>query len=183
MAFWARLPGARMDAVGWADKAGNLWLFGGDGEDSSLTAGGLSDLWEYSVGQWTWIGGPKTANQKGVYGTQAVAAASNQPGARTSATSWIDASGNLWLFGGEGIDSAGTAGPLNDLWKYSGGQWAWIGGANLAYQNGSYGVLGTASPGNIPNPRYGAVRWTDRSGNLWLFGGNGDFNDLWEYQP
>jgi N-acetylneuraminic acid mutarotase len=179
----SNLPGARMDAVGWADKAGNLWLFGGDGEDSSLTAGGLSDLWEYSVGQWTWIGGPKTANQKGVYGTQAVAAASNQPGARTSATSWIDASGNLWLFGGEGIDSAGTAGPLNDLWKYSGGQWAWIGGANLAYQNGSYGVLGTASPGNIPNPRYGAVRWTDRSGNLWLFGGNGDFNDLWEYQP
>jgi len=32
--------------------------------------------------------------------------------------SWSDASGNLWLFGGEGFDSTGTEGTLNDLWEY-----------------------------------------------------------------
>jgi len=31
---------------------------------------------------------------------------------------WTDASGNFWLFGGNGFDSAGTQGYLNDLWKY-----------------------------------------------------------------
>jgi hypothetical protein len=39
-------------------------------------------------------------NASGVYGTQGTAAASNVPGARYSASSWIDSSGNLWLFGG-----------------------------------------------------------------------------------
>ena len=31
---------------------------------------------------------------------------------------WIDAAGNLWLFGGQGLCSSGTVGYLNDLWKY-----------------------------------------------------------------
>jgi hypothetical protein len=32
----------------------------------------------------------------GVYGTQGAASASNAPGARSDASSWIDVSGNLW---------------------------------------------------------------------------------------
>jgi len=42
----------------------------------------------------------------------------------------------------------------------------------------------------MPGPRSGAARWTDQSGNLWLFGGsvfpkpNASFlNDLWEFNP
>jgi len=31
----ANVPGARYGAVSWADKNGNLWLFGGDGFDST----------------------------------------------------------------------------------------------------------------------------------------------------
>jgi hypothetical protein len=54
----------------------------------------------------------------GVYGSQGTAAAGNVPGARYPAVSWTDASGNLWLFGGWGYDSAGTSGYLNDLWMY-----------------------------------------------------------------
>jgi hypothetical protein len=30
----------------------------------------------------------------------------------------MDASGNFWLFGGLGMDSTGTLGYLNDLWKF-----------------------------------------------------------------
>jgi hypothetical protein len=38
------------------------------------------------------------------------------PGARQSAVVWTDTSGNVWLFGGDGDDSTGGAGVLNDLW-------------------------------------------------------------------
>jgi hypothetical protein len=62
---------------------------------------------------------PGTENgQSGVYGTLGTAASPNLPGGRLGAASWIDASGNLWLFGGQGDDSTGAQGYLNDLWKY-----------------------------------------------------------------
>jgi len=41
------------------------------------------------------------------------------PGARSSFSSWIDSSGNMWLFGGYGYDSSGDLGYLNDLWQYN----------------------------------------------------------------
>jgi hypothetical protein len=49
-----------------------------------------------------------------VYGMQGVASPGNVPGAREGASPWIDASGNLWLFGG-----SGDAGSYNDLWKFT----------------------------------------------------------------
>jgi hypothetical protein len=186
----SNVPGARLYPTIWADGNGNIWLFGGQGLDSTGTQAFLNDLWEYSAGQWTWIGGSNLGNQKGTYGTQGTAAASNIPGARTEAMHWTDAAGNLWLFGGIGYDSTGTAGDLNDLWKYSAGQWTWIGGSNLANQKGIYGTRGTPAVGNVPGARYDASTWTDSAGNLWLFGGATydsasnafvDFNDLWEY--
>jgi hypothetical protein len=45
-------------------------------------------------------------------------AATNVPGARQWQANWIDSSGNLWVFGGDGYDSGGSLGYLNDLWKY-----------------------------------------------------------------
>jgi hypothetical protein len=32
--------------------------------------------------------------------------------------SWVDAAGNLWFFGGDGYDSTGAQGYLNDLWEF-----------------------------------------------------------------
>ena len=70
------------------------------------------------VNLWTWVSGSNTYLQKGIYGTKGTAASSNIPGARNSAVSWLDSSGKLWLFGGDGYDSAGNQGLLNDLWQY-----------------------------------------------------------------
>jgi N-acetylneuraminic acid mutarotase len=189
------VPGARADSVTWTDASGNLWLFGGQGNDTKGCSSGsepclLNDIWKYGNGEWAWMGGSNIADGVGVYGTQGTSAPKNFPGAREGAVTWIDASGNLWLFGGYGVDSMNVAGDLNDLWKYSGGQWTWMAGSAGASQTGIYGTQGTPSAGNVPGAREWGVGWTDRSGNLWLFGGfdpwiaaGGDFNDLWEYQP
>jgi N-acetylneuraminic acid mutarotase len=114
------------------------------------------------------------------------------PGARRGAVTWLDSSGNVWLFGGQN-ESAGTFGYLNDLWKYtpSSGQWTWVGGSNTADVSGAYGTQGVTAATNVPGARYGAVTWTDASSNVWLYGGYGYdsagilgyLNDLWEYSP
>jgi hypothetical protein len=73
------------------------------------------------------------------------------------------------------------------------GAWTWVGGGSTLSGSGNrgvYGTLGVPAPGNMPGGREGAIRWTDRSGNFWLFGGYGAdsvgsnlgyLNDLWEY--
>ncbi len=199
-------PGAHAYAVSLVDSAGNVWLLGGDGMASSGTGGLLNDLWKFSNGQWTWVSGSDVGAEPGVngawqgtgvYGTKGVADATNVPGARSGASGWADSSGNLWLFGGEGVDSMGKLGPLNDLWKYSNGEWTWMAGSNLANQFGTYGTQSAGAPGNTPGGRTGASTWTDSQGNLWLFGGLGAddatvgkcnllpepclLNDLWKY--
>jgi N-acetylneuraminic acid mutarotase len=188
------IPSGRDSEAVWTDAAGNFWLFGGEGLDSTRTDGILNDLWEYtpSTGFWTWVGGSSTAGAVGVYGTKGVASTSNVPGARIGATTWIDTSGNLWLFGGQ--MSPSTQETLNDLWKYNpaNATWTWVSGASdVANSAGIYGTKGTASSSNSPGARYYANSFKDTSGNLWLFGGYGYdlagklnlLNDLWRFSP
>jgi N-acetylneuraminic acid mutarotase len=197
-------PGSREGAATWTDSSGHLWLFGGLGFDSTGAQGYLNDLWEFDPATlaWTWVDGTSTLGdysmQAGVYGTRGKAAAANIPGARLAAVAWTDKSGNLWLFGGDGLDSTGLEGELNDLWEFSPTtrEWTWMAGPStvacyLCGQAGAYGVMGHAAAGNLPGGRDSAVAWTDQSGNLWLFGGNGYdatddlalLNDLWEFNP
>ena len=43
----------------------------------------------------------------------------NQPGSRGGASAWTDATGHLWMFGGQGVSPGGSpGGDMNDLWKY-----------------------------------------------------------------
>lgn len=81
------------------------------------------------------------------------------------------------------------------------GEWAWMGGndtllssagrSTLDCNPGVYGTLNQPAASNLPGGRLGAVSWTDKSGHLWLFGGDGCdeddaevlLNDLWEYDP
>jgi hypothetical protein len=115
------LPGGRFEGTSWTDKEGHFWLFGGDGFDSLANNGMLDDLWEFdpSTTEWTWMGGSNVANQIGVYGVLGTPASGNTPGARDNASIWVDSLGNLWLFGGYGLDSAGGFGGLNDFWEFN----------------------------------------------------------------
>jgi hypothetical protein len=218
-------PGGRQTAASWIDAAGNLWLFGGEGQDASGTPNGiLNDLWMYNItsNQWTFVVGSTAANKDGVYSLQPLVGAADttsaagtvgltgatpnlMPGSRWGATAWTDAAGNLWLFGGWGLDATGTHGNgyLNDLWVYTPnttagqpGTWTWVKGSNSGNQNGNYGpetrpyfTLVDWTPG----ARRGAVSWVDRLNQLWLSGGqgydstsatgDGYLNDLWRYLP
>jgi hypothetical protein len=176
-------PGARAGAVGWVDSSGNLWLFGGDS---------YTDLWEFSPtsNMWTWVSGSNTSGAA-IYGAKGVAAPSNTPGARGGAVSWVDSSGNFWLFGGGAVNSGGQPTDLNDLWEFNptSKEWMWVRGSSTANAQGVYGTLGVPATSNVPGARATSVSWTDKSGNFWLFGGYytagpiSDFNDLWEFNP
>ena len=188
----ANKPGSRYGSQTWVDAAGNLWLYGGYGTDENAS-GILNDIWKYNplTNEWTWITGDKLIDQPAVYGTKGISDAANKPGARYVSTSWADTNGNLWLFGGYGMDENNT-GTLNDMWKYnpSVNEWTWINGDKIIDQTASYGTTGIPSPSNKPGARYVSSAWTNANGELWLFGGygfdqhlSGYLNDLWKYNP
>ena len=201
-------PSGRGEAATWTDSHGRLWLFGG-----FLTQGSnlytMNDLWEFdpATNQWTWQGGSSSppcsiiqsnmnCGKPGVYGSKGAAAAGNFPGGRSDAASWTDASGNLWLYGGNGFDSIGQLGELNDLWEFNPETmlWTWVDGdaklPGTGYGNpGIYGTMGTPAAGNNPGALTFAMTWSDAAGNAWLFGGwgfdvngaDGLPNNLWKF--
>ncbi|MEO8405156.1 MAG: kelch repeat-containing protein [Chitinophagaceae bacterium] len=186
----ANTPGSRRYAATWVDVAGNLWLFGGEGNGVS-GAGYLNDLWKYdmSVDQWIWMNGDNTTGNNGAYGIQGVADVNNKPGSRERPLAWVDATGNFWMMGGRGFAGTGGLGDLNDLWQYnpSTNQWTWVKGDVFANSNGVYAIQGAANVNNKPGARYGATGFQDAVGNFWLYGGvgyaeNGEsrLDDLWK---
>lgn len=193
------VPGGRQPGAGWTDNSGHLWVFGGYASDANGNLGNLNDLWEFnsSTNEWAWMSGSNlvgsNGGQPGVYGTLGVPAPGNVPGSRAGASSWTDSNGNLWLFGGVGVDASGNTGYLDDLWEFNPSTklWTWMGGNNLAGRPGVYGTLGVPAAGNVPDGRSSVAHWRDNQGNFWLLGGAdgqsyiywGDFNDFWEYQP
>ncbi len=201
----ANNPGARGFSMTWTDNNGRLWLFGGYGYDANGNSEDFNDLWVFDpslgqYGEWAWMGGGNIGGQTGIYGTLGRHAAANTPGWREEAVTWTDDNGNLWLFGGNGIDAAGNQGSLNELWQFNPrlgqyGEWAWMGGSNTVGSNGGqtgvYGTLGVPAATNIPGGRADLVSWTDSNGKFWLFGGYGVgadgnwgiLNDLWEFDP
>lgn len=164
-------PGAHYLSAIWFDAAGNLWLFGGSGYDANGNYGVMNDLWQYSIGSgtWTWLGGSPFGYTAGTY--PANTGGTGWPGAHSSFAYSIDATGNLWIFGGYAADGAGTMGYLNDVWEFdfSAKTWTWVSGSNApnvaATYPASYG--GTGQIGSLLSPS----GWFDSSGRFWVFGG------------
>jgi N-acetylneuraminic acid mutarotase len=171
-------PQARRGAVSWTDSSGRLWMFGGNGYDSEGASETFGDLWQLSPESTGW---------------RLMSTSSEAPAARAYATSWTDATGDLWLFGGQSRDANGTAYVLNDLWKFSvaSGQWTRVSRSTSKNMPGVYGLAGVSADGNPPGGRSNAVSWIDSAGTLWLFGGYGidstgavgTLNDLWQFAP
>jgi hypothetical protein len=187
-------PGGRDSAATWTDGKGNYWFYGGSGVDANGAAGFLDDMWELTPSAspilWTFLGGDSTitCGTYGGCGHVASYGTPQTPGGRAGASTWIDGSGNLWLFGGNGMGTDINQFPdyHNDLWEFIPNTgWTFVSGDQTFFQPGVY-----TAPGK-PGGREYASSWTDSKGNFWLFGGfgidvNGEqgyLSDLWEYSP
>ena len=193
-------PGNREFATTFTANDGTFWLFGGFGLDGRQEKGDLNDLWKFdpASGAWTWVSGTSEltcspgplieCGQSPVLGTQGVPAKTNTPGATQMAAGWATSDGKLWLYGGGTAENQGNGGLPNLLWSFdiATSMWTWLGGKQV--ENGSsipatYGTKGVASPSNDPGGRTQAATWTDKAGHLWLFSGDQQPNDMWEYDP
>ena len=119
-------PGGRDFAASWTDKQGRKWLFGGLGFPYLSPLGPqlpsyLNDLWVYDpfvapAGGWIPANLPIYVNGTGATATAEVrldpligaegnVPTGSAPGSRWGSSSWTDpTSGNLYLFGGQGVD-------------------------------------------------------------------------------
>jgi Chitobiase/beta-hexosaminidase C-terminal domain len=199
------VPGARVKSGSFTEANGNLWLFGGQGYDASGTLGMMNDLWEFlptavntvtgANGVWVWMGGSSAANSIGTNnGTPAAT-----PGSRYAMASWTDAHGRFWIFGGYGnAPGAGTDLYLSDLWRFDPTAANSATGLNGVWRYAGTGSVSSEFSGRWPAERWNPVSWTDNSGYLWLYGGDGHqvdtaapgsgwvenvLDDLWRYNP
>jgi N-acetylneuraminic acid mutarotase len=114
------------------------------------------------------------------------------PGSRKGAHMSIFSDDSIMMFGGEGSDSTGNKGPLNDMWIfYSQSQkWYWIGGNNTATKQGIYNSLYSEG---YPGSRYNYQMVSLANQSVVMFGGVGYdskppsiveyLNDFWRYDP
>lgn len=173
----ANTPGSRMGSVMWFNTAGDtLWLFGGYGYDSNGSLGRLNDLFCYVNGKWAWIKGSKLVNQTGVYGSQGVGSATNNPPGLSGMKVWVNSTGKAYMFGGVAQNTSGTLVSQNTLWKFTGTNWVWINGNNssLPWYN-IFGVPGDYQSYYTPSGRSNFCMAGDANG-FFIFGGEGYFN-------
>jgi hypothetical protein len=158
-------------AQSWVDLNGNLWMFGGE-DNNTVAPYGFSDLWKYDIAanMWTWMKGPDIPGQPGIYGIKGVPnILNNPPPSIENAASWTSNSGDLYL-----LEHTSNA-----LWKYNiaSNMWTWIKGAPASPV--VYGIKGVED--SLNNPGGSAYsRWKDNNGFFWKFDGGGL---LWRYNP
>src|ERR1017187_5162494 len=175
-------PSGRWIHSKWKDDNGNFWIFGG--QDNAVHTFG--DLWRFNptTNVWTWMSGTSTPNDTTTIGTPCIPAVNNKPGNRMENRSCWTRCGNFMMFGG-----ANPSHFLNDLWNYNvaTNEWTLINGSVITNNHGSYGTVMVSSATNLPPSRMGSVAWSDNSGNLWMFGGEGfnfvQYNDMWRFVP
>jgi hypothetical protein len=81
---------------------------------------------------WAYMGGNTNVNMNGVYPpSKGMEGVEYFPGGRDRCLLWGDSRGDIWLFGGYGLDSINPSvnrNTLNDLWRYrlSTHLWTWV---------------------------------------------------------
>ena len=190
----ANTPGARSQTSMSRDANGNMYLFGGFGNDNGYFYGGLNDLWKFNVAtsQWAWVAGSNTAFQLGNYGSKGVSAPTNVPGFRSGQSMVTDNLGRIWMYGG--TEHVGGYQNMSDMWRYNpaSGMWTWMAGSNQYNYFGTYGTKGVATLGTNPPGRSGCGMSIDNTNqNIWVLGGLTrdypgfgvfqQYSDVWRY--
>ncbi len=162
MVFDASYKPSAREHCGGGIKGGNeIWMFGGINNDGGMS----SDMWVFDIAQnkWAWVEDRGAAPNYTDFGVESATA---HPGLRRRAATAMDASGNIWLFGGEGYSTmvSGYSISRNDVWKYNTTtrKWTWVAGPS---------VQGDPGSSTLPSARHRVRGWFDNAGNFWVFGG------------
>jgi N-acetylneuraminic acid mutarotase len=99
-------PSRRIAPAFFSDRSENIYLFGGLQADPHRKQ--LNDLWRFEPSSRTWVEISGNSCSENL--------AETWPSPRSSCCTWIDAQGDLWLYGGYGVDSSGDSAALGDLW-------------------------------------------------------------------
>ena len=196
----AYLPVGRNGPATWISGEA-FYMFGGNAAPSfsyslQQVEGLVSDLWRYFPCNSTWdhVKGPVKTNHKKVHAHFRKHSDNNTPGPRIGAGSWLDSSGNLWLFGGAGHDTHPTTANehsqvLSDIWRFNTKlkTWAFIGGPRESGKAGVYKSFGKETEDGLPGGRTEMMVFPGSSDKIYIFGGvghggrkvGGFLNDLW----
>ena len=200
----SNLPQGRNGPATWISHE-SLYMFGGNTAPSfsySLhqSEGLVSDLWQYFPCNNTWAlvnDRFKNSQREGHHNGNAHASEyviTNVPGSRMGAGSWADASGDLWLFGGAGVDTHPVSTSihskvLSDVWRFrvKTKTWAFIGGSSEGGKAGIYKTLGEETYEGLPGDRTEMMVFPSGTTKIYIFGGvghdarqiDGYLNDLW----
>lgn len=195
------IPGKRHGSASWIGKDDCLYMFSGNSLDNidsnnNLGIGLTNEMWKYceSEGKWTNISNAEGHTGRSYVGEFGKESKLNLPGARKLAATWTDLNGNLWMFGGEGLDNQKINilfhrdKLLSDIWKFNvkTNSWAFEGGFKEGERHALYGPRGKSSIEYLPGPRYAPTFWTYNN-KLYLYGGRGHnannqtalLSDLW----
>jgi PKD repeat protein len=173
----SNFPPSLYEACEFTDVNGKLWLYGGLYDSSQISV--RNDLWKYDpvTNEWTWMKGTNSINDPGNFGTKGVPSPlNNPPSLGYGSASWVDNTGNFWLYGG------GFNQEYGDLWKYDPltNEWTWMTGTSVVSASPHYGSQTIPASTNDPGSRSEvASAWVDGD-DLWFFGGSMK-NDLWKY--
>jgi hypothetical protein len=157
-----------------------LYIFGGEGYDTTKL-GWLNDLWQLNPVSKAvaFLAGSTVTNQKGVYANKNALLGSRFQFSMV----YYDKNDSLIVFAGQGYDSVGNAGLLNDLWGFSFKTMAWeyLSGNDTtnAYSDYNNGVIGCRSGQSMV--------YYSKNNSLLIFGGDGPddngktgfLNELW----
>ncbi|XP_071078795.1 uncharacterized protein [Haliotis cracherodii] len=194
-------PQGRNGPTTWKGKGNTLFMFGGNILGTNirsrhLNMGYTSDMWRYLVHNNTWefLSGYRSSCHPAVYGRKHEYSLDNHPGCRRRGSAWTDTAGRLWLYGGDGTDTAypsvfHSSKLLSDLWIYSprGKVWVWYGGSDEGDTGPKYYWKNHPRGDALPGGRYEPMFWTGAENTFYLFGGlghdghnhDGYLNDLW----
>lgn len=175
-------PSPRIFTTTWIGKDGHLWMFGGFSinrlYDSSQNR--TNELWKWDGRSWTLVLSDTARKVGKISAVKSAPSSVIMPTPRSGATAWVDAVGDVWLYGGE--NGAQINPTINELWKWNGADW------KIVFASNEKTCDGTAQPA----PRQRPSIWTDAKGQFFLFGGKMDcnsrnyhgqnvLNDLWQW--
>ncbi len=147
-------------------------------------------------GKWNYAGeGKRNVNKQDHENRQVISArdsltlgSETNPGPRVASAGWSDKKGNIYVFGGGGIDDERHTGLFEDLWHYDAKnlEWEKLSGERKTHPIQSNKKEKPVTNSEVPAPRKGAASWSDKFGNLYLFGGSlGSFyqnvDDFWKF--